>query len=304
MYNHEDNFYLLTLNMIASKALFVNNTFKEAIFMHQTSHIAEAKEFIQGKTDTVPEIGMILGSGLGGLADELEDAVVIPYEEIPHFSKSAAIGHANELVIGTLKGKRIVAMKGRYHYYEGYTLDEVTFPVRVIQALGADKLIVTNASGAVNTDFNPGDLMLIADHINLAGANPLIGPNNDDLGTRFPDSSEVYNRELRDLAKNIAKENNIELQEGVYTWWSGPTYETPAEIRMIRVLGGDAVGMSTVPEAIVAGHGGLKVLGISCLTNMASGILDQPLNHDEVIEVAAQSRNKFVQLVEEVIHQM
>ncbi|WP_152655352.1 purine-nucleoside phosphorylase [Oceanobacillus sp. CFH 90083] len=272
--------------------------------MHQTHQIKEAREFIQGKTGLVPEIGLILGSGLGGLADELEDAVVIPYEEIPYFSKSAAVGHANQLVIGTLKGKRIVAMKGRYHYYEGYSLDEVTFPVRVIQALGADKLIITNACGAINTDFNPGDLMLITDHINLTGTNPLIGPNNDDLGTRFPDASEVYNRELRDLAKSIAKENDITLREGVYSWWSGPVYETPAEIRMIRVLGGDAVGMSTVPEAIVAVHGGLKVLGVSCLTNMACGILDQPLSHDEVIEVAAQSRSKFVQLIEEVIHQM
>ena len=272
--------------------------------MHQTQQIKEAREFIQSKTDMTPEIGIILGSGLGGLADELEDAVVVPYEEIPHFTKSAAVGHANQLVIGTLHGKRIVAMKGRYHYYEGYSLDEVTFPVRVIQALGADKLIVTNASGAVNKDFNPGDLMLITDHINLVGTNPLIGPNNDDLGTRFPDSSQIYNRELRDLAKNIAKENQINLQEGVYTWWSGPAYETPAEIRMIRVLGGDAAGMSTVPEALVAVHGGLKVLGISCLTNMASGILDQPLSHDEVIEVAAQSRSKFVKLVKEVIHQM
>lgn len=272
--------------------------------MHQTHQIKEAREFIQSKTDLVPEIGIILGSGLGGLADELENAVVIPYEEIPYFSKSAAVGHANQLVIGTLNGKRIVAMKGRYHYYEGYSLDEVTFPVRVIQALGTDKLIITNACGAVNKEFNPGDLMLITDHINLAGTNPLIGPNNDDLGTRFPDSSEVYNRELRNLAKNIAEENNINLQEGVYTWWSGPAYETPAEIRMIRVLGGDAVGMSTVPEALIAVHGGLKVLGISCLTNMASGILDQPLSHDEVIDVAAQSRSKFVQLIKEVIHQL
>ncbi|WP_040978716.1 purine-nucleoside phosphorylase [Oceanobacillus jeddahense] len=272
--------------------------------MHQTHEIKEASEFIQGKTDTVPEIGLILGSGLGGLADELEDAVVIPYEEIPYFSKSAAVGHANQLVIGTLKGKRIVAMKGRYHYYEGYSLDEVTFPVCVIQALGADKLIITNACGAINTGFNPGDLMLITDHINLTGTNPLIGPNNDDLGTRFPDASEVYNRELRDLAKDIAKENDITLREGVYSWWTGPVYETPAEIRMIRTLGGDAVGMSTVPEALVAVHGGLKVLGVSCLTNMACGILDQPLSHDEVIEVAAQSRSKFVNLIEEVIHQM
>lgn len=272
--------------------------------MHKTEEILEAKKYVQGKTSYIPEIGIILGSGLGSLADEMEDAVVIPYEEIPFFSKSDAVGHANELVIGKMEGKVVVAMKGRYHYYEGYSLDEVTFPVRVMQALGIDKLIITNACGAVNTDFNPGELMLITDHINLVGTNPLIGKNNDDLGTRFPDVSEVYNRDLRNIALKVAEENNITLQQGVYGWWSGPIYETPAEIRMIRVLGGDAIGMSTVPEATVAIHGGLKVLGISCLTNMACGILDQPLSHDEVIEVAAKSRNTFVHLVKNVIKQI
>lgn len=272
--------------------------------MHKTADIMEAKDFVAGKTDHKPEIGIILGSGLGSLADELEDAVVIPYTDIPHFTKSSAVGHANELVIGTMNGKTIVAMKGRYHYYEGYSLDEVTFPVRVMQALGIDKLIITNACGAVNTDFNPGELMLITDHINLVGTNPLIGPNNDDLGTRFPDVSEVYNKDLRNIAKKVAEENDITLREGVYGWWSGPIYETPAEIRMIRTLGCDAIGMSTVPEATVAIHGGLKVLGVSCLTNMACGILDQPLSHDEVIEVAAQSRSTFVHLIKNVIEQM
>src|SRR5699024_713774 len=223
--------------------------------MHETKDILQAKDFIFSKTDTIPDIGIILGSGLGSLADEIEDSVVIPYEDIPNFTKSDTIGgHSNELIIGKLQGKNIVAMKGRYHYYEGYSLDEVTFPVRVIKALGAENLIITNSCGAVNTDFNPGELMLITDHINLVGTNPLIGKNNEDLGTRFPDVSEVYNRELRNLALHIAEENNITLQQGVYGWWSGPVYETPAEIRMIRTLGGDAIGMSTVPEATVAIH--------------------------------------------------
>ncbi|WP_408008210.1 purine-nucleoside phosphorylase [Pseudalkalibacillus sp. A8] len=272
--------------------------------MHKTNEIIEAKNFIISKTGIIPEIGIILGSGLGSLADELEDAVAIPYENIPFFSKSDAVGHANELVIGKLEGKSIVAMKGRYHYYEGYNLDEVTFPVRVIKALGAEKLIITNSCGAVNKDFNPGELMLITDHINLVGTNPLIGKNNPDLGTRFPDVSKVYSQELRNIALNIAEENNITLQEGVYGWWSGPVYETPAEIRMIRTLGCDAIGMSTVPEATVAIHAGLEVLGISCLTNMACGILDQPLSHDEVIEVAGKSRNTFILLVKKVINNM
>src|SRR5690625_2267476 len=269
--------------------------------MHTLETINAAKEFVKSRTNHTPELGIILGSGLGSLAEEMKDADVIPYEDIPHFSKSDAEGHANELVIGELEGKKIVAMKGRYHYYEGHSLDEVTFPVRVMQALGIESLIITNSCGAVNTDFNPGELMLITDHINLVGTNPLIGKNNEELGTRFPDVSEVYSKELRDIASRVAQENDIKLREGVYGWWSGPVYETPAEIRMIRTLGGDAIGMSTVPEATVAIHGGLRVLGISCLTNMACGILDEPLSHDEVIAVAAQSRSKFVHLVKKTI---
>ncbi|GAB0169137.1 purine-nucleoside phosphorylase [Lysinibacillus sp. CTST325] len=272
--------------------------------MHNSQNIAETKDFIMSKTDYRPTIGLILGSGLGALADEIINPYKIPYSEIPHFAKSNAIGHANELIIGELMGKKVVAMKGRFHYYEGFTLDEVTFPVRVMKALGVENLIITNACGAINTDFSPGDLMLITDHINLVGTNPLIGPNNDELGTRFPDVSQVYNLDLRNIASAVSKEQNINLQEGVYAWWSGPAYETPAEIRMIRTLGADAVGMSTVPEAIVAIHGNMKVLGISCLTNMACGILDQPLSHDEVIEVAALARDKFIKLVKETISRM
>lgn len=272
--------------------------------MQRTQEILEARDFIMSKTDYQPKIGMILGSGLGTLAEEIENPFKIPYSEIPHFAKSEAIGHANELVIGQLKGKTVVAMKGRFHYYEGFTLDEVTFPVRVMKALGVEELIITNACGAVNTSFNPGDLMLITDHINLVSTNPLIGPNNDELGTRFPDLSQVYNQDLRNIASTVAKEQNFSLQEGVYAWWSGPAYETPAEIRMIRTLGADAVGMSTVPEAIVAIHGNMKVLGISCLTNMACGILDQPLSHDEVIEVAGKVRTQFVGLVKGIVEKM
>ncbi|CRK82105.1 purine-nucleoside phosphorylase [Neobacillus massiliamazoniensis] len=272
--------------------------------MHKIQDILDAKNYIMSKTDLRPTIGMILGSGLGTLADEVENAVMIPYSEIPHFAKSEAVGHANELVIGELKGKTVAAMKGRFHYYEGFTLDEVTFPVRVLKALGVENLIITNACGAINTSFNPGDLMLITDHINLVGTNPLIGPNNNELGTRFPDVSQVYNLGLRNIATEVAKEQNMNLQQGVYAWWSGPAYETPAEIRMIRILGADAVGMSTVPEAIVATHGSMKVLGISCLTNMACGILDQPLSHDEVIEVAGKVRSKFVQLVKGILEKI
>ena len=272
--------------------------------MNNINEIAEARDFVLSKIKVVPKVGIILGSGLGSLADEIQNVVSIPYEDIPYFSKSDAIGHANELVIGELQGQIVAAMKGRYHYYEGYSLGEVTFPVRVLKALGIEKLVITNASGAVNSEFSPGELMLITDHINLVGSNPLIGKNNDELGPRFTDVSEVYNRELRDVASKVAEEKGIVLREGVYAWWSGPVYETPAEIRMIRVLGGDAAGMSTVPEATVAIHAGLKVLGISCLTNMACGILDQPLSHEEVLEVAAQSRNTFVELIKGILKEM
>lgn len=272
--------------------------------MQKIEDIQQAVQFIQEKINVQPQLGLILGSGLGALAEEIQDAVSIPYSEIPHFAKSDAIGHANELVIGQLNGKTVLAMKGRFHYYEGFTLDEVTFPVRVMKALGIENMIVTNACGAVNESFKAGELMIISDHLNLVGTNPLIGPNNDDLGTRFPDMSNVYNRDLRKLAKEIAAKQNLKVNEGVYAWWSGPTYETPAEIRMIRTLGADAVGMSTVPEATVATHAGMKVLGISCLTNMAAGILDQPLNHEEVIEVASKVRASFINLIKEIIEEI
>ncbi|HCN41747.1 purine-nucleoside phosphorylase [Proteus vulgaris] len=269
--------------------------------MHQVSEINKAKEFVQSKTTEKPTVGIILGSGLGSFADTLEDAVHIPYHTIPYFAASGAVGHANELVIGKIAGKTVVAMKGRFHYYEGVSLDEVTFPVRVMKALGVEKLIITNACGAVNTEFNPGDLMLITDHINLTANNPLIGPNNPDLGVRFLDVSQVYNKTMRQIVIDTAKEQDITLRQGVYAWWTGPTYETPAEIRMIRTLGADAVGMSTVPEALIARHSGIDTIGISCLTNMACGILEQPLSHDEVIETAERVKSTFLKLISEVI---
>jgi len=261
----------------------------------------KAASTILAKTKINPKIGLILGSGLGVLADEMEDAVRIPFESIPYFMKPTAEGHQGELVVGKLQGVEVVILNGRYHYYEGYTLQQVTFPVRVMKLLGVETLILTNACGAVNRNFKPGELMVIKDHINLTANNPLIGSNVDFFGPRFPDASEIYTKNLRDIAKKVAEKNNIKLNEGVYTWWTGPSYETPAEIKMISVLGGDAVGMSTVPEALVASHAGMNVLGISCLTNMASGILPQKLSHQEVLDVAKQVRASFSQLIKDIL---
>lgn len=272
--------------------------------MNYLDQINEASNFIAEKITVKPEIGVILGSGLGALADEIENAVRIPYSEIPHFGKSEAVGHANELVIGDLNGKTVVAMKGRFHFYEGYDVQTVTFPVRVMKAIGVEKLLVTNAAGAANTSFKPSDLMLITDHINLAGTNPLIGKNFDELGPRFPDMSVAYNKELREIILGVAAEQGLTMQQGVYAWFTGPTYETPSEVRMARTLGADAVGMSTVPEVIVANHAGIKTVGISCMTNMAAGILDQPLDHSEVLEIAEIVKERFLNLVKESIGRM
>lgn len=274
------------------------------IKMDLYSKIREAANYILDKTEIRPEIALILGSGLGALADEIENAEYFAYSDIPHFPVSTVQGHAGRLVIGTLEGKKVVAMQGRFHYYEGYKMEEVTFPIRVMKLLGVEKLIVTNAAGAVNTGFNPGDLMLISDHLNLTGDNPLIGGNLEKFGPRFPDMSNAYNKALRDRVKKIAKYIGVELQEGVYAAMSGPTYETPAEVRMVRILGGDAVGMSTVPEVIIAVHSGIQVVGISCMTNMAAGILEQPLDHSEVMETSAKVREKFTTLMKNVIKQI
>jgi len=266
--------------------------------------VREAASYLKGKYTETPSIGLILGSGLGVLADEIESPIKIPYNEIPNFPVSTVEGHAGQLVFGQLKGVKVVAMQGRFHFYEGYSLDKVTAPVRVMKELGVETLIVTNAAGGINKTFEAGDLMLISDHINNMGTNPLIGPNDSEIGARFPDMSESYDYTLRELAKNVASELNIKLQEGVYVGNTGPSYETPAEVRALRIIGGDAVGMSTVPEVIVARHAGLKVLGISCISNMAAGILDQPLSHDEVIETTEKVRANFLNLVKSIVERI
>ncbi|GFN30576.1 purine-nucleoside phosphorylase [Paenibacillus xylaniclasticus] len=261
----------------------------------------EAAAYITARTSLKPEIGLILGSGLGVLGDHLTDVTTIAYEQIPHFPVSTVEGHAGELLIGRLSGRPVVMMKGRFHMYEGYGPELTSFPVRVMRELGVTKLVVTNAAGGINTSYEPGDLMLISDHINLTGRNPLIGPNEQRFGDRFPDMSEAYSRRLRTLAHETARENGFELREGVYIGVLGPSYETPAEIRMMRILGADAVGMSTVAEVIAARHCKIEVLGISCISNMASGILDQPLSHTEVIETTERVKSRFLRLVSEVV---
>ncbi len=264
----------------------------------------EVQQLIESRTQVKPTIGLILGSGLGVLADEISDAVRIPYEEIPHFPVSTVEGHQGQLVIGQLNGKHVVAMQGRFHFYEGYSLEQVTFPIRMMKAMGVQTLIITNASGGINMDYQPGDLMMIKDHINLTGRNPLIGPNEDAFGVRFPDMSTAYDPDYRELAHKVAKQNGIDVQDGVYVGLTGPTYETPAEIRMLRILGADAVGMSTVPEVIVARHAGIRVLGISCISNMAAGILPQPLSHAEVMETAEKVKTTFLRLMRGIIEEL
>lgn len=265
--------------------------------MSYVAKIEEAASYIRSKMKIQPQVGFILGSGLGVLADEIEDPVVIDYEEILHFPVSTVEGHVGKLVIGTLEGTPVVAMQGRFHFYEGYTQREVTFPVYVMKELGCDKLVVTNACGGMNREFEPGDLMLITDHLNFTGNNPLIGANDPKLGPRFPDMSQAYNRELITIAEKVAGQKGIEIQKGVYGAISGPAYCTPAELIMLRNLGADSVGMSTVPEVIAANHTGLKVLGISCVTDMAIGEELEPLTHEQVVEVANRTRPKFISLV-------
>lgn len=263
--------------------------------------IEGAASFIRKKYAGMPKIGLILGSGLGVLADEIENAVKIPYEDIPDFPVATVEGHAGQLVLGTLNGKEVIAMQGRFHYYEGYDFRQVVFPVQTMKALGVETVVVTNAAGGVNEQFQPGDLMLISDHINAMGGNPLIGPNDKRMGTRFPDMSTAYSKELLKMARETASELGLSVQEGVYYGNVGPVYETPAEVRMIRTLGGDAVGMSTVPEVIAANHSGMNVLGISCISNMAAGMLDQPLKHEEVIETAEKVRVDFLRFVKQIV---
>lgn len=266
--------------------------------------IDEAVRIIRQHTDLVPEVGMILGSGLGDYADRIENPVKIPYQDIPNFPVSTVAGHAGQFVLGNRNGKTVIAMQGRIHYYEGYTQRQITLPVRIMKRLGIRNMLLTNASGGVNRSFAPGTLMVISDHINYSGSNPLLGPNFEIDGLRFPDVSRVYPKELRDKLRQCAAREGIALQEGVYMMFSGPCYETPAEVRMARTLGADAVGMSTVPEGIVCAHCGIPVLGISCITNYAAGILDQPLSHQEVVETAARVKDTFVQVVDLILKEV
>jgi len=264
--------------------------------------LQEAAGYVAKKIGGKPvAIGMVLGSGLGDVANDVADKVIIPYGEIPHFPVSTVQGHAGRLVVGTLSGKRVMVMQGRFHFYEGYPMDVVVFPIRMMRLLGIKDLLLTNAAGCVNTAWKPGDLMVISDHIKLIADNPLRGANPAELGERFFDMGTAYPAELRAVAHTCAERLGIELREGIYQLFTGPSFETPAEVRFARLCGADAVGMSTVPETIAARHAGMRVMGISCLTNMAAGILNQPLNHAEVLETGERVKASFGALVREVV---
>ena len=261
-----------------------------------------AAQYIKEKIDgQVPYVGIILGSGLGSLADKIQNPTVIPYREIPGFPESTAIGHKGNLIFGDLAGKKVIAMQGRFHYYEGYGMDQVVFPIQTMHMLGIEKLILTNAAGCINKAWKPGTLMIISDHIKLTSECPMRGHNEDELGLRFFDMSRAYDPDLRTLARTKATELGVNFTEGVYMFFAGPNFETPAEIRAARILGADAAGMSTVPEAIAAAHCGMKTLGISCMTNMAAGILDQPLGHGEVLETGLRVKNQFSALIRAIV---
>ena len=266
--------------------------------------INSAAEYIRSRISIEPSIGLILGSGLGAMADEIESAVKLDYKDIPHFPVSTVEGHAGKLVIGKLKGKNVVALQGRFHFYEGYSMEQVTFPVRVFKALGVSTMIVTNACGGITKDLYPGALMFITDHINFIGTNPLIGQNFKDLGPRFPDMSTAYDKDLIEMGKGVGKELGTDTTEGVYTAVSGPYYYSKAELRMVRGFGSDTIGMSTVPETIVAVHTGIRVLGISCITDMANPDTLVPLEHAHVVAVANEARPKFIRLVTGIIEKI
>lgn len=265
------------------------------------SRAEHAANTIRALTSAKPRLAVVLGSGLGGFADEFEDAVRIPYQQIPGFVISTAQGHAGSLVVGKVDGVPVLAMQGRVHSYEGYSLEEVTFPIRTFKLLGIETLILTNAAGGVDVQLSQGALMVISDHLNLMGANPLRGPNDERFGPRFPDMTEVYSRALQERVVEEAHELGVIVRRGIYAALAGPSYETPAEIHMLRAFGADAVGMSTVPEAIVARHMGMNVLGISCITNMAAGISENPIDHEEVMETGERVRATFTQLLRRVI---
>ncbi len=262
--------------------------------------VKESAQFIESRTALRPTIGIILGSGLGSLVDMMEERTVIPYKEIPNFPQSHVEGHAGNLVIGRIGQEIIAAMQGRFHYYEGFTMKEVTYPIYVMKILGIENLIVTNACGGINRDFAPGDLMLLTDYINMLGNNSLIGENDERFGVRFPDMSEAYSRELMQKAERTAERLGLSYQKGVYAIFSGPCYETAAEIRAYERLGADAIGMSTVPETIAADYLGMKVLGIACITNMATGIAKTKHSHEEVMRIANESSEKLCSWVREI----
>jgi purine-nucleoside phosphorylase len=269
------------------------------------AQLEQASAFVRARLGgRTPRVGLILGSGLGKFADTLEDAVAIDYAEIPHFPRASVVGHAGRLVCGMRAGVSCLAMQGRVHLYEGHGATHVTFPVRVMIALGARTLVITNAAGGMHPDWEPGTFMLIHDHINLMHDHPLRGPNDDGIGPRFPDMTRAYDPALRALARRAAERAGVPLQEGVYVASTGPTYETPAEIRMMRAMGADACGMSTVPEVIVASHMGARVLGISCITNKAAGITGEPLSHDEVTHTAERVRARFQSLLESILAEL
>jgi purine-nucleoside phosphorylase len=266
--------------------------------------ITQSVDFIKNKIAFEPKIGIVLGSGLNHMAEEIKDAVYIDYKEIPYFVASTAPGHKGRFVVGTLEGKAVICMQGRLHYYEGHTMKDVTYPIRVMKMLGIKNLLLTNASGGINRSFNVGDLMLIDDHINFLGTNPLIGKNIEEFGPRFCDMTYAYTPELKEIAFEASAETGIELKRGTYIATTGPSFETPAEIRMYRTLGADAVGMSTVPEVIVASHAKLNVLAISLITNMAAGILDQPLTEEEVLEIGSLKGKDLQRLVRSIIKKL
>lgn len=259
---------------------------------------------IQAKIGMTPEAGVVLGSGLGAFADELRDAVTIDYHDIPHWPASTAIGHAGKLVAGYIGDAPIVVLSGRAHLYEGYTPQQAAFPTRVMRLLGAHSMVITNAAGGINLSYSQGTLVAIADHLNLQGVNPLTGHNDDAWGPRFPDMTEAYSLGYRAIARNAAAALGFQLPEGVYAALAGPNYETPAEIRYLRAIGADLVGMSTVPEVIVANHMGMRVLAISCVTNMAAGVLDQKIDHEEVLETGRQVRGRFTELLKVILPQL
>lgn len=263
--------------------------------------VRQAADYIREGTDLRPKTAIILGSGLGELAEHIQDAEIIPYREIPGFPASSVAGHAARLVFGRIGENEVVAMQGRFHYYEGYSMKELCLPLYVLRQLGVEDLVVTNACGAVNAAFRPGDLMLITDHINFSGRNPLMGPNDERFGPRFPDMSEAYDKNLCAFARETAASLEIPLQEGVYAFYSGPSFETAAEIRAYKALGADTVGMSTVPETITAVYLGMRVLGLSCITNMATGIAEKKHSHEEVLLTASKSAERFCALAEALL---